>query len=159
MQTSELYKRLNDAIDFLKVYACKFTSDDYRRKELLQETLLKILLHPESYRNDVNFNGWLAVIMRNTYLNMMHEKDCCIIGYDFCDDYCNKHSYNDSALEFKELKKEISSLPRELYIPFNLFVDGYRYCEIAEELSLPLGTIKSRIHSARERLSRLLMDF
>jgi RNA polymerase sigma-70 factor (ECF subfamily) len=40
-----------------------------------------------------------------------------------------------------------------------MFVDGYKYEEIAEELCIPLGTVKSRIHTARIRLQQMLKDY
>ncbi|MGL5618182.1 MAG: sigma factor-like helix-turn-helix DNA-binding protein, partial [Tannerellaceae bacterium] len=47
----------------------------------------------------------------------------------------------------------------ELKVPFSMFVTGYKYNEIAEELNLPLGTIKSRIFFARKTLQLKLKDF
>ena len=45
-----------------------------------------------------------------------------------------------------------------MYAPFKLYVDGYKYEEIARELGLQLGTVKSRIFTARERLKAMLEE-
>jgi RNA polymerase sigma-70 factor (ECF subfamily) len=39
---------------------------------------------------------------------------------------------------------------------YSLHITGYKYDEIAQKLTLPLGTVKSRIHTARERLKKQL---
>jgi RNA polymerase sigma-70 factor (ECF subfamily) len=40
-----------------------------------------------------------------------------------------------------------------------MFIDGYKYKEIAEELNLPIGTLKSRIFFARRMMMETLSDF
>jgi len=40
--------------------------------------------------------------------------------------------------------------------PFVRYVEGYKYHEIAEEIGIPIGTVKTRIHEARKHLSKML---
>lgn len=40
-----------------------------------------------------------------------------------------------------------------------MHVSGYKYQEIAEEMNLPLGTVKSRIHAARKVLQARFADY
>ncbi|MDE6562584.1 MAG: RNA polymerase sigma factor, partial [Muribaculaceae bacterium] len=47
----------------------------------------------------------------------------------------------------------------EFRVPFNMHVAGYKYSEIAEELDLPVGTVKSRIFFARKRLREQLSAY
>jgi len=54
----------------------------------------------------------------------------------------------------REVNQMIFELPELFRIPFNLYFEGYKYNEIAEELGEPLGTIKSRIHFARKILKQ-----
>ena len=53
----------------------------------------------------------------------------------------------------------LNSFSDEYRIPFNMFVAGYKYNEIAEKMNLPLGTVKSRIFFARKRLREQLKDY
>ncbi|MDE7418700.1 MAG: RNA polymerase sigma factor, partial [Muribaculaceae bacterium] len=59
----------------------------------------------------------------------------------------------------KEITALINEFSDEFRIPFNMHVAGYKYSEIAEELDLPVGTVKSRIFFARKRLREQLADF
>jgi RNA polymerase sigma-70 factor (ECF subfamily) len=57
-----------------------------------------------------------------------------------------------SNILMKELNRMISSLEDSIRIPFLKHFEGFKYQEIADELSLPLGTVKSRIFFARKSL-------
>jgi RNA polymerase sigma-70 factor (ECF subfamily) len=53
----------------------------------------------------------------------------------------------------------VNALPKEYRVPFAMHVSGFKYREIADKLSLPLGTVKSRIFFTRQRLQMQLKDF
>lgn len=59
----------------------------------------------------------------------------------------------------QEITKAIAELNDDIKIPFTLFLNGYKYHEIAQKLNIPLGTIKSRIFFARKELQNKLKDF
>lgn len=65
----------------------------------------------------------------------------------------------EALISQKDIKKEIDGLENDFKIPFQRFFDGYKYKEIADEMDLPIGTIKSRIFLARKKLSSQLKDF
>ncbi|MDE6308572.1 MAG: RNA polymerase sigma factor, partial [Muribaculaceae bacterium] len=47
----------------------------------------------------------------------------------------------------------------EYRVPFSMHVAGYKYNEIAEKMDLPLGTVKSRIFFARQKLQKRFADY
>jgi len=59
----------------------------------------------------------------------------------------------------KEITMAISSLSKNLRVPFELAFKGYRYDEIANHMQVPLGTVKIRIHNARKKLRHILRDY
>ena len=59
----------------------------------------------------------------------------------------------------KQITKAIDALDEDYKIPFTRYNDGFKYKEIADELNLPIGTVKSRIFLARKRLMEDLKDF
>jgi RNA polymerase ECF-type sigma factor len=65
----------------------------------------------------------------------------------------------EGAYDIKEIHRVVNLLPNEYRIPFAMHVSGFKYREIAEKLSLPLGTVKSRIFFTRQRLQGQLRDF
>jgi RNA polymerase sigma-70 factor (ECF subfamily) len=65
----------------------------------------------------------------------------------------------EARLTMKEINASLYSLPEIFRNPFILYFEGYKYHEIAELLSEPLGTIKSRIHFARKLLKEQLSRF
>jgi len=58
----------------------------------------------------------------------------------------------------KDIEKAISLLPESIRKPFVMSVSGFQYDEIALEMGIPIGTIKSRIFRAREVLSESLRN-
>jgi RNA polymerase sigma-70 factor (ECF subfamily) len=65
----------------------------------------------------------------------------------------------ESIYNSKEITKYIDNLEDAYRIPFNLFLEGFKYKEIAEKLNMPLGTIKSRIFFSRKKLGKTLKEY
>jgi DNA-directed RNA polymerase specialized sigma24 family protein len=59
----------------------------------------------------------------------------------------------------KEVNKQISTLGHEYKKPFEMHFQGFKYKEIADQLGIPIGTVKSRIFIARKKLMNLLPDY
>ena len=56
----------------------------------------------------------------------------------------------------KELSEMIDRLDEGVKVPFMMHFNGYKYQEIADQMELPLGTIKSRIFFARRDLKAMI---
>ena len=69
MKEFNFEKELLSVQDELFRFAYKLTADREKAEDLLQDTLLKAMLHKESYNKNTNFKGWLFIIMRNTFIN------------------------------------------------------------------------------------------
>ena len=65
----------------------------------------------------------------------------------------------EGSFTVREILTCISSFNDEYRIPFSLHISGYKYHEIAEKMDLPIGTVKSRIFFARQRLQKILKDY
>ena len=156
MENTEFNKRLIAAIDALTVRSTRFTTNSDKADELIQETLLKALLCKDSYSTDTNFIGWLTIIMRNSFLNLIKREQ----RYEFSEEYTNsiESNYNDTSTEYHELLTVVAALPEELNVVFTLYVSGFKYYEIADILKIPLGTVKSRVYAARRCLRHALKD-
>ena len=152
--------------DELLRYAYKLTMDRDEAYDLLQETSLKALDNCEKYTPDTNFKGWMYTIMRNIFINNYRK---IVRDQTFVDRTDNLYHLSqpqdagfestESAYDTKEIRRAVNSLPREYRVPFAMHVSGFKYREIADKLSLPIGTVKSRIFFTRQRLQAQLKDF
>ena len=164
-QGGDMESELLNIYDELFKYACSLTLDYNKAEDLVQDTAVKILDNQDKYVYDVNFKGWAYTIMRNKYLNnrLREHRICSLID--------NNDSYYldlpdesgvdapDKNYTIKEIKRTLRTLPQEYYIPLALHMAGHKCHEISEKLSIPLGSVKSRIFFARNRLRVLLKGY
>lgn len=148
----------------LHYYALSLTSDHEKASDLLQETLLKALSNRDKFSENTNFKAWVYTIMKNTFINDYRRK---VKSKNSLSDPQNGPTLMqgsdcpspESAYHSAEITRSISQLSDDYRIPFTMFLEGYKYKEIADELDLPLGTVKSRIFFTRKRLEKVLMGY
>ena len=150
----------------LQRFAFKLTADKEEANDLMQETSLRALENMEKYTPDTNFKAWVYTIMRNLFINNYRK---VLREQTFVDYTDNLHNIDSTQLskdyvtendyDRKELRRVVNSLPDIYRVPFSMFVSGFKYREIADRLSLPLGTVKSRIFLTRRSLQEELKDF
>lgn len=150
----------------LQRFAFKLTADKEEANDLLQDTSLKALENMDKYTPDTNFKAWLYTIMRNIFINNYRKVVREQTFVDYTDNLYNidstqltKDSITENDYDRKELYRAVNSLPDSYRVPFSMFVSGFKYREIAAKLSLPLGTVKSRIFFTRRILQEELKDF
>ena len=147
-------------------FAYQLTTNREQAQDLLQDTTLKALDNEDKYVDNVNFKGWIFTIMRNIFINNYRQTVRKATVIDQTEDLFHLNICQDSGLDtpdgsyaVKEISKALNSFPDEYRIPFNMFVAGYKYNEIAEKMNLLLGTVKSRIFFARKNLRKQLKDY
>ena len=153
MKNDEIKKKLMVLQPTLKQHALALTKDEERANDLLQEVTLKVLCNMKAYYIDKNFEKWTMVIMNNIFANECRRlaKQANLPDETFVEEiFC------DNSTEMREIAHLISLLPKECRTPLKMFARGYKYCEIAERMNIPIGTVKSRIHIARTKLRRIL---
>jgi RNA polymerase sigma factor (sigma-70 family) len=150
----------------LHFYALSLTSDSERANDLLQETMLKVLTYRDKFKQNTNFKAWVYTIMKNTFINdyRRNVKIRNTFGdsyIDFCYLFQMENIYQtpNSIYNTKEIHHNINALEDEYRIPFTMFLEGYKYKEIAEKLDIPIGTVKSRIFLTRKRLKKSLQEY
>ena len=153
MKNDEIKKKLIVLQPTLKQHALALTKDEERANDLLQEVTLKVLCNMKAYYIDKNFKKWTMVIMNNIFAN-----ECRRLARqaNLPDETFVEEIFYDNSTEMREIAYLISLLPKECRTPLKMFARGYKYCEIAERMNIPIGTVKSRIHIARTRLRGIL---
>ena len=159
---SKLLEIQNNMLKF--AYTLTANRDD--AYDLLQDTTLKGLDNEEKYVDNVNFKGWVFTIMRNLFINDYRKASRKATVSDQSEDQYLLNLPQDSGYEtpdgsmaVQEIHRVINSFSDDYRVPFSMHLQGYRYAEIAEETGLPLGTVKSRIYFARQRLQTELQEF
>ena len=158
--------KLLDLQSNLLNFAYLLTSNRDDAYDLLQDTTLKALDNEDKYVDNVNFKGWVFTIMRNIFINNYRKVVRSATVIDQTEDLYHLNLPQESGLEtpeggvaVDEITRAINSFPDEYRVPFSMLVAGYKYNEIAEKMHLPLGTVKSRIFFARQRLQEILKDY
>ena len=147
-------------------FAYQLTSNREQAQDLLQDTTLKALDNEDKYVDNVNFKGWIFTIMRNIFINNYRQNVRKATVIDQTEDLYHLNISQDSGLStpegsyaVKEISVALNSFSDDYRIPFNMFVAGYKYNEMAEAMNLPLGTVKSRIFYARKRLQQRFAEY
>lgn len=150
----------------LRQYAVSLTMNLDDAEDLLQDTYLKVIQNENSYKEDTNLKAWVITIMKNTFINNYRRKQRSKVFIDQSEDLfylSNSVSSNednaDMHLYYTEINKKIQEKKEEQKKPFEMFIDGYKYQEIADEMNISIGTVKSRIFFMRKRLMEELNDY
>ena len=150
----------------LTYFAFQLTANKESAMDLVQDTTLKVLDNESKYVENVNFKGWVFTIMRNIFINNYRRKVRSATIIDTTEDFYHLNLSQESGFETpegsfaaKEISAVINDFSQEYKVPFTMYIEGYKYSEIAEKLQLPLGTVKSRIFFARKRLQKELRDY
>jgi RNA polymerase sigma factor (sigma-70 family) len=150
----------------LEFFAYSLTSDREDARDLMQDTFMKAIAYRDKFREATNLKAWLYTIMKNTFINNYRRqvKSKTIIDQSedlyYLNNAADKNDRNPSSMyNAKEIIGQVNALQDEYRIPFMMHNEGYKYQEIADSLGLPIGTVKSRIFLARQKLMEVLPDY
>lgn len=159
MTAIEFSDQLVDLEPSLLKYAYHLRLSNSDAKDLVQETLLKILSKRDQFVDTGYLKAWSFTIMRNTFINnyrrnVLHKTHCYRIDESFLSNQtvASGSDNPDSTYSFIELTQSIEQLNVKFRVPFKMYIEGYKYSEIADTIKLKLGTVKSRIFLARKLL-------
>ena len=163
MSTNDFNYQLYSFKDSLHSFAISFTRDTEDANDLVQDTMLKAINYANHFKEGTNFKAWLYTIMKNTFINNYRRTSKTNSILTVTDEITSDKlqfsaTLNASAGKFvmDDIYKALSKLPVEYYTPFIKYFEGFKYHEIADELHIPIGTVKTRIHVARQLLKKSL---
>ncbi|MDR0940384.1 MAG: RNA polymerase sigma factor [Mediterranea sp.] len=149
-------------------FAYKLTANHDSANDLVQDCVLHALDNHEKFTYAKNLKGWMYTLMRNIFINNYRRtvREMNIIDDNYSLSSNQQLQIEDEegdrfefAYDMKQLYKVIHTIPDDIKVPFQMFVAGFKYREIAEKLGLPMGTVKSRLFFIRKRLKEELKDF
>ena len=135
--------------------------DSGEAAELMQDVFIKAWRRLTTFRGDCAFSSWLHRLAVNTMLENVRSESRRIARVLPMDDTSRlPGAARSSGIDARmDLEDAIASLPKGARLAFVLHdIEGYQHQEIAEQLSVSVGTVKAQLHRARrllrERLER-----
>ncbi|MGQ0485333.1 MAG: sigma-70 family RNA polymerase sigma factor [Hyphomicrobiales bacterium] len=156
--SGEFPDQLLAAIPGLRAFGLSLTARADQADDLVQETLMKAWHHKESFEAGSNLRAWLYTILRNEFYTQMRKRRREIEDADGA--YSSKVATpgeQEGHLAMADLRIALAQLPadqREAVILVG--ASGFSYQEVAEICGVAIGTVKSRVSRAREKLAILL---
>jgi len=153
-------------IDSMYNFAFRLTFDEDDAKDLVQETYLKAFRFINSFQEGTNAKAWLFRILKNSFINDFRKKskEPVKVDYQEVETYYNSDDVNrpiTSDLRVESLQDmigdEVSIALNCLAVDFRTVIilcdlEGFTYEEMAKILDIPIGTVRSRLHRARNLL-------
>lgn len=161
-------------IDPLFTFAYHLTN--YREEDandLVQETYFKAYKAIDRYHQGTNAKAWLFRILKNIFINEYRKKtnQPQRVDYEevlhFHDEEPSSYtSYHDLREEMFQnmMGDEVTNAINDLPVAFRVVillcdVEGFTYEEISKILDIPIGTVRSRLHRARNLLKEKLKEY
>ncbi len=160
-------------IDSMYNFAYRLTFDEDDAKDLVQETYLKAFRFIDSFQRGTNAKAWLFRILKNSFINDFRKKskEPAKVDYQEVETYYNSDDVDASITTDLRVEAvqdmigdEISNALNALAVDFRTVIilcdlEGFTYEEMAKILDIPIGTVRSRLHRARNLLKDKLKTY
>lgn len=136
----------------------RYALDEFDAGDVLNDGFLKVFTHIDKYEPSKSFKSWFARIITNTAIDRYRAN----IKFNNHDDLGEHEHIGQEAtvygnLAYQDLLNLIQALSPAYRVVFNLYaIDGYTHEEIAELLDISVGTSKSNLFKARQKLQEKL---
>jgi len=160
-------------IEALYTFAFHLTLNEEDANDLVQETYLKAFRFIDKYHEGTNAKAWLFKILKNAFINQYRRKSKRPTRVDY-EEIVNYHDEEDSQyssyLDLREdmfqhmMGDEVTNAINSLRVEFRVVIllcdiEGFTYEEIAKIIDIPIGTVRSRLHRARNMLKEKLKEY
>jgi RNA polymerase sigma-70 factor (ECF subfamily) len=147
-------------------FAYRLTYDEDEAKDLVQETFMKAYRFIRSFQQGTNAKAWLYRILKNSFINDFRKKSKQPgkVDYQEVESYYNSDDADvnytvdlrvDAVKDMMgdEVTLALNALPVDFRTVIILCdLEGFTYEEMAKILDIPIGTVRSRLHRARNLL-------
>ena len=152
----------------------RLVRDREKSEDLAQETFIKVLNALDRYDPSYKFSSWIFKIAHNTSLDHLRKKEPQTLSLDgspHAETASEQEASVIQAMSTEETPEDYAA-SRELGATLEVaigklrpeyrtaiilcHVEGWPYEEIAETMGVPLGTVKTYIHRARNELKKEL---
>ncbi len=159
----ELYKHFTPMIRAFLLKSMGAGANRSEAEEITQEVLIKVWNKAASFNSSkASVNTWIFTIARNTRIDFIRRNERNERKIDI-EDIWHEPESPEPLVDLQQrraeqvIKQAMATLPDEqLQVLYKAFMEGKSHNEVAEELSLPLGTVKSRIRLALNKMQILI---
>jgi len=161
-------------IDSMYNFAYRLTNDEDDANDLVQDTYLKAFRFINSFQQGTNAKAWLFRILKNSFINDYRRKSKEPSKVDYQDVETTYNSSEDAEVSGTvdlrtetvqdmigdEVANALNALPVDFRTVIILCdIEGFTYEEMAKILDIPIGTVRSRLHRARNLLKDKLRTY
>lgn len=160
-------------LDAMYNFAYRLTFDQDDSKDLVQDTYMKAYRFINSFQRGTNAKAWLYRILKNSFINDFRKKskEPGKVDYQEVENFYNSDNVDESKtvdLRIDTVKDmigdEVTNALNALAIDFRTVIilcdlEGFTYEEMAKILDIPIGTVRSRLHRARNLLKEKLKSY
>jgi RNA polymerase sigma-70 factor (ECF subfamily) len=167
MADADFHRDALQHLNALYNFAMYLTRNPPEADDLVQETYLRAFRFSHRFQAGTHLRAWLFQILRNTFLTFyrLREREAAV-AEDGVPDW-DTPMFHDTPLDegtameaHTDLERAMRRLPEEFRTVLLLAeVEGMPLEEVARVMECPVGTVKSRIFRAKERLRGLLKDY
>ena len=155
-----LKRRIADSRDRLYRVALSWCGDEMLADDLVQGTIETGILKSQQLRDESKLFSWLYRILNNAwYAHLRKNRTHEILDDDIPSDDNGPFSNCQELEVVTRVRAAVASLPRDQRQVISLVdLGGLPYCEVAEALEIPIGTVMSRLHRARKGLLARMVE-
>ena len=155
-------------------FAFRLTMDEDDANDLVQDTYLKAFRFISSFERGTNAKAWLFRILKNSFINDYRKKtkEPSKVDYQEVETFYDSEEAagTDQTTDLRaetvqdllgdEIANALNSLPVDFRTVIILSdIEGFTYEEMAKILDIPIGTVRSRLHRARQLLKDKLKNY
>ncbi|MBX7140053.1 MAG: sigma-70 family RNA polymerase sigma factor [Chitinophagales bacterium] len=160
-------------LDALYNFAYHLTLNEEDANDLVQDTFLKAFRFINSYERGTNAKAWLFKILKNSFINEYRRKTRQPGEVDFEEYVAFQDAEEGTGVGDLDMRDEIfkgligdevTRALNELPVDFRTIlilcdIEGFSYEEMAKIIDIPIGTVRSRLHRARNLMKEKLRDY
>ena len=155
---SDFGRLIEQEVPRLRRYARALTRDIGQADDLVQSCLVRALAKEHLWQPGSNLRAWIMTVLHNLHINrirrLIREQDNASVA-SVCPALAQTEP--SARLDLLDVERAIGKLPElQRRVILLIGLEGMRYDEAAQILSIPIGTIRSRIARARQTLRELL---
>jgi len=141
----------------LRRYARALTRSAQAADDLVQDCLERAWRKAHRWEPGTDLRAWLFTLMHNVHINGLRRRRPDTEPMDDADYPDLRVQAADTPLHMRDLERAVAELPAEQREVLMLVcLEDMTYEQVAAVLGIPIGTVMSRLHRARERLRRYL---